>query len=342
MTTDVRGTFNVAGDGVLLLSQALRCLHRPTVPLPGFAVGGLGSLLRQARAADFSPEQLGFLTYGRGVDTTRMRSVLGFEPAFSTASAFEDFGREMSPSPGVREKVIDGLSAAPPGGRPWVTPRSSHRHPRPTGSGHRQGPAVLRGPQPRGSTGRASPRARGRPRGGPADSGPRARPGPQAAAAAQDPPDHGRSRRRRRARRPPPRTAAPLRGSLSGDGPAAIETAAVEVFGDEWEPALARFLAFLRRRVTGEYAIDEYGFDAEITDRFVMAALRPIAQKWFRIDVRGIENIPVDGGRPRGVQPLGHRAGRRADDDVGHLRPHRSAPASARRRPGLQDAARSA
>ena len=70
----------------------------------------------------------------------------------------------------------------------------------------------------------------------------------------------------------------------------------MEVFGDEWEPALARFLAFLRRRVTGEYAIDEYGFDAEITDRFVMAALRPIAQKWFRIDVRGIENIPADGG----------------------------------------------
>jgi 1-acyl-sn-glycerol-3-phosphate acyltransferase len=81
-----------------------------------------------------------------------------------------------------------------------------------------------------------------------------------------------------------------------GDWLAAIESAAVEVFGNEWEPGLARFLAFLRRRVTGEYAIDEYGFDAEITDRFVMAALRPIAQKWFRIDVRGIENIPVDGG----------------------------------------------
>ena len=27
-----------------------------------------------------------------------------------------------------------------------------------------------------------------------------------------------------------------------------------------------------------------------------MAALRPIAQKWFRIDVRGIENIPTEGG----------------------------------------------
>jgi len=93
--TDVSGTFNVAGDGILLLSQALRRLRRATVPLPAVAVGAIGSALRQARVAEFSPEQLGFLTFGRGVDTTRMRSVLGFEPAYTTAHAFEDFGREI-------------------------------------------------------------------------------------------------------------------------------------------------------------------------------------------------------------------------------------------------------
>ena len=69
-----------------------------------------------------------------------------------------------------------------------------------------------------------------------------------------------------------------------------------ELFGDQWEPQLARFLAFLRRRVTGDYVVDEYGFDQEITERFFMTALRPIAQKWFRIEVRGIENIPSEGG----------------------------------------------
>ncbi|MEO5853219.1 MAG: NAD-dependent epimerase/dehydratase family protein [Nocardioides sp.] len=112
VVTDVGGTFNVAGDGVLLLSQALRRLRRPSVPMPAAAVGGIGSVLRRARAADFSPEQLGFLTYGRGVDTTRMRTELGFEPAFTTASAFEDFGRDLSPGAGVREQVLAGLSAA--------------------------------------------------------------------------------------------------------------------------------------------------------------------------------------------------------------------------------------
>ena len=101
----------------------------------------------------------------------------------------------------------------------------------------------------------------------------------------------------------PPRRSATRthdRGALSGipasDWLAAIESASTEVFGADWEPALASFLAFLRRRVTGDYAVDEYGFDPEITDTFVMAALRPIAQKWFRIEVRGIDNVPTAGG----------------------------------------------
>ncbi|MFM6852004.1 MAG: epimerase, partial [Terrabacter sp.] len=68
----------------------------PSVAMPRFAVGRLGATMRQARLSDFSPEQLGFLTYGRGVDTTRMRTVLGFEPAYSTADAFADFCRSLS------------------------------------------------------------------------------------------------------------------------------------------------------------------------------------------------------------------------------------------------------
>jgi 1-acyl-sn-glycerol-3-phosphate acyltransferase len=88
----------------------------------------------------------------------------------------------------------------------------------------------------------------------------------------------------------------PSDGIPVGDWLVAFQHAARELFGDQWEPQLARFLAFLRRRVTGDYIVDEYGFDQEITERFLMAALRPIAQKWFRIEVRGIENIPADGG----------------------------------------------
>ncbi len=98
--------------------------------------------------------------------------------------------------------------------------------------------------------------------------------------------------------RPPAtsRDRAPLAGIPVGDWLAAFQFAAKELFGDEWEPQLARFLAFLRRRVTGAYVVDEYGFDPEVTQRFVMTALRPIAEKWFRVEVRGADNIPADGG----------------------------------------------
>jgi UDP-glucose 4-epimerase len=114
VATDVHGTFNVAGDGILMLSQALRRLQRATVALPSFAVGGVGSVLRSARLADFSPEQVGFITYGRGVDTTRMREVLGFQPAYTTAEAFADFGTTMTPTGGQALRAIDGLSRALP------------------------------------------------------------------------------------------------------------------------------------------------------------------------------------------------------------------------------------
>ena len=102
---------------MLMLSQAIRRLNKPSVAMPGFAVGRLGSVLRQARVADFSPEQLGFLTYGRGVDTTRMREELGFEPRFTTASAFADFGVSLG-VPLARRRA----RSRPVGGGPCLTP----------------------------------------------------------------------------------------------------------------------------------------------------------------------------------------------------------------------------
>jgi 1-acyl-sn-glycerol-3-phosphate acyltransferase len=76
----------------------------------------------------------------------------------------------------------------------------------------------------------------------------------------------------------------------------AFTSASKELFGDNWEPRLAEFLAFLRRRITGDFAVDEFGFDQDVTEQFLMTALRPIARKWFRIEVRGVENIPTEGG----------------------------------------------
>ncbi|HET7533758.1 MAG TPA: 1-acyl-sn-glycerol-3-phosphate acyltransferase [Nocardioidaceae bacterium] len=89
---------------------------------------------------------------------------------------------------------------------------------------------------------------------------------------------------------------APGAGIPVTDWMQAFTFASKEVFGDNWEPKLAEFLAFLRRRVTGDYTVDEYGFDREITERFFYSAIRPIADKWFRVEVRGADNIPDEGG----------------------------------------------
>lgn len=106
-TADVQGTFNLAGDGVLLLSQVVRRLGRPMVAVPAAAVGLVGAVVPAARAAELTPEQVEFLTYGRGIDTTRMRTVLGFEPAYSTATALEDFGRTLAPVSAVPPRVLE-------------------------------------------------------------------------------------------------------------------------------------------------------------------------------------------------------------------------------------------
>ena len=54
------------------------------------------------------------------------------------------------------------------------------------------------------------------------------------------------------------------------------------------------WLAFARRRLTGDYAVDDFGFDPELTDRVLLAALRPLYRSWFRVEVSGLENVPSD------------------------------------------------
>jgi len=91
---DHPGTYNVAGDGVLMLSQALRLAGKTILPVPTPMVGAVGGWFRRAGLADFSPEQIKFLTYGRGLDTTRLRTTFGFTPTYSTRDAFVEFVHE--------------------------------------------------------------------------------------------------------------------------------------------------------------------------------------------------------------------------------------------------------
>jgi 1-acyl-sn-glycerol-3-phosphate acyltransferase len=77
---------------------------------------------------------------------------------------------------------------------------------------------------------------------------------------------------------------------LHPDGPE--EPAEAPAAGSGWEEQLAGGLEFLRRRLTGEYETDEFGFDPDLADHL----LRPLFQKWFRVETQGMENVPGTGG----------------------------------------------
>ena len=64
----------------------------------------------------------------------------------------------------------------------------------------------------------------------------------------------------------------------------------------EWERKVAGALAFLRRRFTGDYEVDDFGFDPDLTDHVLLPPLRPLYEKWFRVETRGLDNVPDTGG----------------------------------------------
>ncbi len=163
----VRGTFNIAGDGVVLLSQAIRIAGKPPMPIPEPLVPVVAEGLR--RVVDFSPEQVRFLQYGRVADTAAARQRLGFTPKWSSQEAFRDFaGTRLTPL--VSEERVERLQ------------RQAHE---------------------------------------------------------------------------------------AGE--------------------------FLTRRLTGRYEVDDFGYDPELVDHVLAPLLRPLYQRWWRVQTRGLEHVPENG-----------------------------------------------
>jgi UDP-glucose 4-epimerase len=106
---NVSGVVNVAGDGVISLGQAARFAGRPTLPVPPMLGGAVGALYRRTGLTDFSREQIRYLSFGRGLDTTRMRKVLGLNPRYSTREAFLDFVHSRQLHGPLSPDVLSGV-----------------------------------------------------------------------------------------------------------------------------------------------------------------------------------------------------------------------------------------
>jgi 1-acyl-sn-glycerol-3-phosphate acyltransferase len=89
-------------------------------------------------------------------------------------------------------------------------------------------------------------------------------------------------------------------GEMPGDGP---------IPGEDWRGRLADALDFARRQVTGEGEVDEFGFDPDFNTRVLIPAARVLYQQWFRVQMRGLEQVPDSGpglvvANHSGVLPL--------------------------------------
>ena len=86
-----RGIFNIAADGVVYLSKAIRMLGRLEVPLLLPFATTAAEVLRRMHMVDFPTDQLKLILYGRVVDTRRAREKLGFSPRYTSEETLVDF-----------------------------------------------------------------------------------------------------------------------------------------------------------------------------------------------------------------------------------------------------------
>jgi 1-acyl-sn-glycerol-3-phosphate acyltransferase len=61
--------------------------------------------------------------------------------------------------------------------------------------------------------------------------------------------------------------------------------------------------------VTGQYEIDDFGFDAEITEKVFAPLIRPLYRHYWRAEWRDVENVPAEGpallvGNHSGTVPI--------------------------------------
>jgi UDP-glucose 4-epimerase len=105
------GTFNIGAAGIIMMSQAIRRSGRIPLPVPRSALWAVDSLRRATRYTELDREQLDYLSYGRVMDTTRMRNDLGFSPKWTTVEAFDDYVRGRGLTPIIDPKWVRSVES---------------------------------------------------------------------------------------------------------------------------------------------------------------------------------------------------------------------------------------
>jgi UDP-glucose 4-epimerase len=99
--SNLPGIYNVAGDGVLALSEVAGLLGKPYAPvLPFWGTGLAASALRRV-GVNIPPEALNQLRFGRGLDNRRYKAT-GFDYGYTSREAVLKLGEHLRLHPLVR------------------------------------------------------------------------------------------------------------------------------------------------------------------------------------------------------------------------------------------------
>ena len=93
LASDRPGTYNLAGDGTMTMQEIARRLGKPCVALPAWLLHAALAVLRPLGLTRYGPEQVNFLRYRPVLDNSRLKSLFGFAPRYSSREAFEQWAR---------------------------------------------------------------------------------------------------------------------------------------------------------------------------------------------------------------------------------------------------------
>jgi len=83
------GIYNVAGDGALTIDQIAQVLNKKTRRLPSWLLRGALSILKPLGLTQYGPEQLDFLRYRPVLLNTRLKTVFGYTPTYTSAQVLD-------------------------------------------------------------------------------------------------------------------------------------------------------------------------------------------------------------------------------------------------------------
>ena len=102
---DHEGVFNVAGDGIVLLSQAIEIMGGKAAPVLPFFGRWIGRLALRVIGVDLPGHLTEVLTFGSVADCSKLSRTFGWRPAYSTRAVMDSLARGKdaevieSPSP---------------------------------------------------------------------------------------------------------------------------------------------------------------------------------------------------------------------------------------------------